>query len=165
MSESITGKEELINEIETIEKRLFDLDKERETLVVRREILNSRVTNPENYGENEQLNLSVRQKIELFSDLFKGRTDVYATRWENSKGRSGYSVACDNEWVQGVCSKPKVICSDCLKRKFKALDNNATYDHLSGKKTIGLYPLLLDNKCHLLAVDFDKSNGACVYRA
>ncbi len=98
------GKEEVGSEIEVIEKQLSDLDKEREILLARKEILNSRITNPENYEESEQLSLSVRQKIDLFSDLFKGRTDVYATLWENSKGCSGYSVACDNEWVQGICN-------------------------------------------------------------
>ncbi|KUJ86281.1 MAG: DNA helicase [Halomonas sp. 54_146] len=32
------------------------------------------------------------------------------------------------------------------------------YDHLSGKQVAGLYPLLPDSSCYLLAVDFDKEN-------
>jgi hypothetical protein len=44
------------------------------------------------------------EKINLFKSLFKGREDVFATRWENSKkGTSGYSPACGNEWVRGIC--------------------------------------------------------------
>ena len=32
------------------------------------------------------------------------------------------------------------------------------YDHLSGKQTIGVYPLLQDDSYDIIAVDFDKSN-------
>jgi hypothetical protein len=38
------------------------------------------------------------------------------------------------------------------------MDEKAIYEHLSGKQTVGLYPLLPDNNCFLLAVDFDKSD-------
>ncbi len=31
------------------------------------------------------------------------------------------------------------------------------YDHLAGKRTIGVYPLLADDTCYLLAADFDKA--------
>ena len=50
-------------------------------------------------------------KIRLFMSLFKGRYDVYAKRWENkSKGTSGYSPVCLNQWQKGVCGKPKISC-------------------------------------------------------
>lgn len=101
---------------------------------------------------------STQQKVELFSALFKGRKDVYALRWENQQGRSGYSVACANEWAKGLCNKPRVKCGECNNRAFRSLDEQAIYSHLSGKETLGLYPLQSDNKCFLLAVDFDKSD-------
>ena len=28
--------------------------------------------------------------------LFRDRDDIYAHRWQNKQGRSGYSVACHN---------------------------------------------------------------------
>ena len=31
------------------------------------------------------------------------------------------------------------------------------YSHLAGEKTIGVYPLLPDDTCYFLAVDFDKA--------
>lgn len=40
------------------------------------------------------------EKIKLFMSLFRGRNDVYAKRWTNKKGISGYSPACSNEWTQ-----------------------------------------------------------------
>ena len=49
------------------------------------------------------------QKVGLFRKLFSGRMDVFPVRWENSgTGRSGYAAACQNEWVCGVCEKPRV---------------------------------------------------------
>ncbi len=90
--------------------------------------------------------------------LFRGRTDVFAHHWQNSKGRSGYSVACENEWVPKLCHKPKVKCMDCANQQFKPITEQAIYQHLSGKKIVGLYPLLHDNTCQLLAIDFDKND-------
>lgn len=39
------------------------------------------------------------------------------------------------------------------------------YDHLSGKHVAGLYPLLPDGSCYLLAVDFDKEDWRADVRA
>ncbi|WP_419757163.1 TOTE conflict system archaeo-eukaryotic primase domain-containing protein [Teredinibacter turnerae] len=36
--------------------------------------------------------------------MFRGRTDIFANRWQNQQGRSGYSVACNNEWLKGICN-------------------------------------------------------------
>ena len=63
--------------------------------------------------------LSSNEKIFLFMDLFQGRRDVFPKRWENQKtGKSGYSPACQNEWVRGVCKKLQIKCSDCLNQAF-----------------------------------------------
>lgn len=96
------------------------------------------------------------EKIRLFKDLFKGRMDVYAIRWESADGRSGYTPACANEWQKPLCLKPQVRCSKCQNRRFLPLTEQALYEHLSGKKTIGIYPLLPDETCWFLAIDFDK---------
>ena len=54
-------------------------------------------------------------KIRLFRSLFRGREDVYARRFESRKtGKSGYALACSNEWVRGICEKPRIKCADCL---------------------------------------------------
>jgi superfamily II DNA or RNA helicase len=102
--------------------------------------------------------LTPDQKAGLFRNLFRGRQDIYAVRWQGSSGRSGYAVACENEWVPGICQKPRIKCGECPHKKFKPLDFNAVYDHLSGKHVAGLYPLLPNSSCYLLAVDFDKEN-------
>jgi len=43
-------------------------------------------------------------KVSLFRQLFRGQDDVFPLLWISSKtGRKGYSPACNNEWVRGVC--------------------------------------------------------------
>ncbi|MGQ0652197.1 MAG: TOTE conflict system archaeo-eukaryotic primase domain-containing protein [Betaproteobacteria bacterium] len=101
---------------------------------------------------------STAEKVALFRKLFRGRSDVFPVRWESSNGRSGYAPACANEWKPGVCEKPRVKCGECPNRAFVPLDDGAIYNHLAGAATIGIYPLLPEDLCHFLAVDFDKTD-------
>ena len=43
-------------------------------------------------------------KVSLFKDLFRGRDDVYAVRWEGRNGKTGYSPAGDKVWDQAPSS-------------------------------------------------------------
>ncbi len=97
-------------------------------------------------------------KIALFRRLFQGRKDVYPQRWESAKGTSGYSPSCGNEWKSGICQKPRVKCGDCNQRQLLPLTDQVIYDHLAGKQTIGVYPLLLNDSCFFLAADFDEAD-------
>lgn len=107
------------------------------------------------------------EKIRLFRSLFKGREDVFPRRFENFKtGKSGYMPVCSNEWINGVCEKPKISCQDCSSRAFVPISDDVIRNHLMGRDpnersgkdfTIGIYPLLTDETCWFLAVDFDKS--------
>ena len=105
----------------------------------------------------EPVQLSTDEKIALFRRLFRGRTDVYPLRWESAKGKSGYSPACGNEWKPGICHKPKFKCADCRKRQLLPVTDRVIYNHLAGKHTIGVYPLLNNDSCYFLAVDFDET--------
>lgn len=98
------------------------------------------------------------KKIHLFRSLFRGREDVYPVRWEGKAGKKGYSPACANEWKDGYCQKPRVKCSHCSNRYFLPVTDELIQKHLTGKCTIGVYPLLPDETCCFLAVDFDKQN-------
>ncbi len=102
--------------------------------------------------------LSTPEKVALFRKLFRGRSDVFPVRWESGKGRSGYAPACSNEWKPGVCEKPRIKCGECPNRAFVPLDDWAIYNHLAGAAAIGVYPLLPDDTCHFLAVDFDEAD-------
>jgi superfamily II DNA or RNA helicase len=110
---------------------------------------------------------SESEKIALFRMLFKGREDVYPRRFESRRtGKAGYQPACRNEWLKGICKKPKVKCNDCENRGFLPLTDEVIRNHLLGVDpknrykddfTIGVYPLLLDETCWFIAVDFDKT--------
>ncbi|MFT3906694.1 MAG: DEAD/DEAH box helicase family protein [Steroidobacteraceae bacterium] len=104
----------------------------------------------------ERSPLTTDEKVALFRSLFRGRTDVYPVRWESkTTGKSGYSPACANEWRPGVCEKPRIKCGDCGNRLLISLSDKIIYGHLAGEHTVGLYPLLEDDTCYFLAVDFD----------
>lgn len=77
-------------------------------------------------------NSSPQDKIDLFISLFRGREDVYAKRWQNKEGKSGYSPVCLNEWAKGVCNKAKIKCSACTNRDYAVLDSAAIDKHLRG---------------------------------
>ena len=86
---SINTEEELLS----IKLRLQQLEEEKQQLLQRLEAFNNLST----HDKPESNQLDTDQKVHLFQELFKGRTDIFATRLQNSKGRSGYSVACHNE--------------------------------------------------------------------
>ena len=116
-------------------------------------------TEPGSLGPSaRQSALSTAEKVALFRNLFRGRTDVFPVRWESNKGHSGYAPACANEWKPGVCEKPRIKCGECPNRAFVPLDERTIYNHLAGAATIGVYPLLPDDNCHFLAVDFDETD-------
>ena len=100
----------------------------------------------------------------LFRSLFRGRADAYALRWHSEKTqKSGYSPVCANEWQPGLCEKGRVSCAKCANRALRPLDDAALYRHLAGRDAhgrdvIGLYPMLPDETCYLLALDFDDAN-------
>lgn len=109
--------------------------------------------------ESESVMLSATEKVALFRRLFRGRSDVYPVRWESkTTGKSGYAPACANEWRAGICQKPRIKCSDCGVRQLSSLSDTVIYNHLSGERTIGVYPLMRDDTCYFLAVDFDEAD-------
>lgn len=99
-------------------------------------------------------NSSSKEKIDLFLSLFKGRADVCAKRWKN---KPGYSPYCYNDFKPGICSKPKIKCTECKNSHFAPLDEEQIKNHLLGKYVLGLYPMTTNDTCFLLAMDFDES--------
>jgi len=101
--------------------------------------------------------LNTDAKVDLFRNLFRGRADVYPIRWESKAGKSGYAPACANEWRPGVCEKPRIKCGDCGNRQLLPLTDEVIFRHLAGDVVVGIYPLLPDDTCYFLAVDFDEA--------
>jgi len=102
-------------------------------------------------------NLTPEDKVALFLRLFRGREDVYPKLWQNQQAdKKGYSPACSNEWIRGVCEKPRVRCGECPNQAFLPVTADTILDHLQGRHVIGVYPMLKDETCCFLAADFDK---------
>ncbi len=114
----------------------------------------------------ERKEVRARKRIALFRSLFRGREDVYARRWENHDGRSGYAPGALKDWKAINSSRPEDRKKvDRNTRKFLPLSDTVIENHLLGKETIGIYPLLPDETCWFLAVDFDKKTWADDSRA
>ncbi|MBM3999249.1 MAG: DUF559 domain-containing protein [Planctomycetes bacterium] len=108
---------------------------------------------------------SPESKIALFRSLFQGRDDVYPRRFESRRtGQSGYQPACAREWAPGICGKPKIRCAHCAHREFLPVTDEVIRQHLLGRDgagrdfVMGVYPMLRDESCRFLAVDFDKDH-------
>lgn len=158
--------EETKQKITELENKIQSLDIERATLT--KQLNTLKKLNNQNISTSVTHCSPPIEKIQLFKSLFRGREDVYPKRWENLKtGKSGYSPVCGNEWKAGLCDKPRIKCSICSNRSFLPVTDQVIQNHLSGVDSnnsspanfvIGVYPMLMDERCWFLAIDFDKEN-------
>lgn len=102
--------------------------------------------------------LTPTEKVRLFRALFRGREDVFPTRFVAKRtGQAGYAPACRNKFVEGVCRLPKTKCGECTNQAFVPVNDETIVAHLKGRHVMGVYPMLADDTCWFLAVDFDKT--------
>ncbi len=138
-------KKELIQIIEKLEKENKEL---KEKIYGKKEVIDL---------PKESKDISNDEKVKIFMEVFKGRTDLYAKRWTSNKtGKSGYSPVCKNDFNVYKCDKPRVKCSECPFRELVPLTEDVVLKHLKGEITVGIYPLLPGDLCNFLAIDFDK---------
>ncbi|WP_327357894.1 TOTE conflict system archaeo-eukaryotic primase domain-containing protein [Streptomyces sp. NBC_01304] len=95
---------------------------------------------------------TVEAKLALFKALFTGRADVHARRWVSRSGNTGWSPAeTKRPWQRRAGEE----------RGLLPLTDRVLIEHLSRPESgsedvhIGLYPLLTDDTCRILACDFD----------
>jgi len=90
--------------------------------------------------------------------LFKGRTDIYARRWEK-RGKTGYTPAYSFDWNEYLRHKSSGGNFHNFNKKKKIpLTRDVIKKHLIGAYFIGIYPLFEDNTSYFIAVDFDDRN-------
>ena len=76
-------------------------------------------------------------------------------------GTWAYRPAGKKDWQAVLASRPEDHKKvDRETRTLYAVTDEVIRQHLTGKKTIGIYPLLVDETCWFLAADFDKSDLA-----
>jgi superfamily II DNA or RNA helicase len=168
-------------QIKDLQRQLAGLDQERaetaqklRVLCHQREACNAKPEAIEHPVPNARVTSTspAPEKIALFKSLFRGREDVFPRRWENLKtGKSGYAPACHNEWVRGICEKPRIKCGECPNQAFIPVTDTTIHSHLQSKDrisrrqtsdgfTAGVYPMLSNETCWFLAADFDKQSWA-----
>ena len=105
----------------------------------------------------------IAQNISLFKSLFRGREDVFATRWEKGN-KSGYMPAYFFDPYRYRAHKMKGgTFQDYADKSFLSLTEEQIIKHLSGEHFIGIYPLLQDNTSWFISADFDE--GDWIYSA
>lgn len=160
-------RRELLDELEREEARLTELTAERDQTgrqIARLRAELSALDEADHAASLPSVQFSKTprkssEKVALFRQLFRGRIDVFPKRWVNTKkGTAGYAPACANEWVRGICNKPQVKCGDCPHQAFLPVTDKVILNHFLGRHVMGVYPLLEDETCWFLAVDFDKGS-------
>ena len=157
----------ILQELAREQAKLSELERSRDEVRARIESLRSELaaglattplTGPPGVVAKYDVPNTPSGKVRLFRSLFRGRTDIFPTRFVSRKtGNPGYAPACSNKFETGLCLlKAGGKCSDCVNQAFVAVDDQVITDHLRGRHVMGVYPLLEDETCWFLAVDFDK---------
>lgn len=112
---------------------------------------------------NSSEDISSREDlVKIFMNYFKGRNDVYPylSIDKNNPNIKYYIPACANEWKNGVCNKTMgKKCKNCQYRKNKPISKETIYKHMYGNYPIGIYPLLENDTCFFLSLDFDDKDS------
>src|ERR1700736_3828484 len=131
-------EDSLSKEIADLQRRLAELDRERASVLAALEQFERPSTDvmepppSQTAGDDTTTTvLSNVEKVALFRSLFHGRDDVFPRRWENSKtNKAGYAPACHNEWVRGICEKPRIKCGNCPNQAFVPVNDEIVRSHL-----------------------------------
>lgn len=102
--------------------------------------------------------LTTPQKLQLFYDYFRGRPDVYATKWQSKSGKVGFSPHGDGEWVVKEGRSQKEI------HTYYPYTLQTVNDHIRAEKYdfrlgAGIYPMLENDCTYLVVIDFDKEGA------
>ena len=127
---STSNSESILHQIAEAERQISGLRQQQEevetTLRTLRERLSlhddenpHQATTPAALAVSAATTLTPEDKVALFLRLFRGRDDVYPKLWQIQKtGKKGYSPACANEWIRGVCEKAREKCGECPNQAF-----------------------------------------------
>src|SRR5690554_5552350 len=97
-------------------------------------------------------------EIEIVRQLFKGREDVFAVRWEKGN-KSGYMPAYSFDPYHYRVHKANGGTFQSYEHKsYRPLSDEEIRKHLIGHQQIGVYPLLLNDATWFLAADFDEKD-------
>jgi len=131
------GREALLEAVSKEQALLARLDREQGDARTRLAALHAELAS---LGAEREVPRTSAEKVKLFRSLFRGREDIFPTRFESKKtGKPGYAPACRNKFVKGVCELPKVKCGECPNQAFIPFDDAAVVGHLTGRHVMGVY--------------------------
>src|SRR5450759_1550531 len=102
----MSDKKSLKQAIAREEALLSRLDKVREQTLSRMQNYKRTLHTLEtacNESQTSYPSRSSQEKVALFRSLFRGREDIFPKLWTSRAGKKGYSPACTNDWMSGVC--------------------------------------------------------------
>lgn len=115
--------------------------------------------------KTDRENYSKEEKLSLFNSYFRGRPDVYAIKYYSKNGKTGYTPHGDFKWIEVIDNKnpnrtkwKKEMISFYPYTK-EAIKNHIIGSHNDFKYGMGIYPMLTDDTCYLLVMDFDNDNS------
>ena len=98
---------------------------------------------------DDNFKLNKEQRLNVFIDYFKGRSDVYASKYFSKKNnRYEYSFVCKNKFLKRVCliTENKKCSINCQYYQPAPLDKNTYLRHLTQENNaIGIDPILENN--------------------
>lgn len=99
-----------------------------------------------------------QDKLALYKSIFGGRTDIFPRRWEKNE-KSGWSPAYSFDWNEFNAHRASGGTIKTFENKtLLPLTDLVLSNHLSGKETVGIYPILIDNTSYFIAADFDEAD-------
>ena len=121
--------------INRIKLRLKEIEQEKEQLLS--ELKRLAISEQNN---NIKSDFTPQEKINIFRSLFKGREDVFARRWENRQGKSGYSPA------KNFSGEYLPLTDEIIKYHLQGINpNEPLYYGQRRNFIIGIYPILKMN--------------------
>ena len=97
----------------------------------------------------------LKEQIDLFKSLFRGRDDVFAVRWEKGN-KNGYMPAYQlDPYMYRLYKMKGGLLKDYKDKTYLPYTNEQIAKHLKGNQLIGIYPLIKDNHSWFIAADFD----------
>lgn len=163
------SKESILGEVAREDQRIAELERSLAEARASRERLQSELeaasttsssSLPPSSTGNGKTPQTPTDKVRLFRSLFRGRSDIYPTRFVSKRtGKPGYAPECSNKFQAGLCIlKTGGRCGDCRSQAFTPVSDQAILGHLQGRHVMGVYPLLDDETCWFLAADFDEGS-------
>lgn len=97
-------------------------------------------------------------RLNLYKSLFRGRTDVFAIRWEKGN-KSGYMPAYSFDVYRYRQHQIRGGTFQTFQEKtYQTLTDDQLDGHIKGEQVVGIYPLLEDNTSWFIAADFDEAD-------